>query len=241
MRHPASRLINPQINSNISWHLVAREFQVWMLCWTVLMALVMSAAACRAENLMVGQFGKEGLAGWTPKVFQGETSYSLVNVEGRVVIRANSKDTASGLVKKITFSPTRYRYLKWSWKISHTLKKGNGKFKSGDDYAARIYVVFPGFFFWQTKAINYIWANRLPKGKSFPNAFTDHAMMIAVESGSELAGRWQNEERDILADYRSVFGSEPPDAEAIAIMTDTDNTGSSVTAWYGDITLSTDK
>ena len=101
-----------------------------------------------------------------------------------------------------------------------------------------MYVVFPGFFFWQTKAINYVWAGRLPKEESFPNPYTRNAMMVVVESGADKAGTWVTEQRDILADYRRLFGGEPRKLGAIAIMTDTDNTGGSATAWYGDITLS---
>lgn len=37
-----------------------------------------------------------------------------------------------------------------------------------------------------------------------------------------------------------MFGTDPPEAEAIAIMTDTDNTGGTAEAWYGDIILSTE-
>ena len=64
-------------------------------------------------------------------------------------------------------------------------------------------------------------------------------MMVAVESGSSLAGRWLQEERDILADYKQLFGEDPPKAGAVAMMTDTDNTGASAVAWYGDIVIST--
>ena len=65
--------------------------------------------------------------------------------------------------------------------------------------------------------------------------------MVAVQSGPSQAGQWLTEERDILADYRRLFGEEPGEAEAIAIMTDTDNTGERATAWYGEITLSTER
>jgi hypothetical protein len=113
------------------------------------------------------------------------------------------------------------------------------KTKAGDDYSARMYVIFPGFFFWQTKAINYVWAGRLPREDSFPNPYTGNAMMVVVESGTEKAGSWVAEQRDILADYRRLFGGEPRKLGAIAIMTDSDNTGGEATAWYGDIMLST--
>lgn len=41
--------------------------------------------------------------------------------------------------------------------------------------------------------------------------------------------------RNIVDDYRRAFGEDPPHVGAIAIMTDTDNTGETATAWYGDI------
>lgn len=194
-------------------------------------------AAAGGERLPVGEFGSAGLRGWEPKSFKGNTDYRLVQDGGRTVVRAESHGAASGLIRKIRFAPQTYRYLRWSWKISGTIPGGDERTKAGDDYAARVYVVFAGRFFWQTRAINYIWANRLPKGAALPNAFTANAMMLAVESGAAASGTWLHEERDILADYRRLFGEEPGEATAIAIMTDTDNTGSSATAWYGDIFL----
>jgi hypothetical protein len=129
--------------------------------------------------------------------------------------------------------------LRWRWKITDTIKNGDEKLKSGDDYAARVYVVFPGRYFWQMKAINYIWANKLAKGNFLPSVYAADSKMVAVESGNGKAGQWLNEERDLLTDYRVMFGADPPEAEAIAIMTDTDNTGGTAEAWYGDIILST--
>ncbi|HIJ87940.1 MAG TPA: DUF3047 domain-containing protein [Desulfuromonadales bacterium] len=194
-----------------------------------------------ATERAVSRFDTEGLSGWESKSFKGTTEYRLIKDEGRVVVKATSHNSASGMIRKISFQPSKYRYLRWNWKVTGTIKGGDEKTKAGDDYAARIYVVFPGRFFWQTKAINYIWANKLAKGESIPNAFTANAGMIAVESGNSDAGQWLNEERDLLADYRSLFGTDPPDAEAIAIMTDTDNTGGTAEAWYGDIVLATER
>jgi hypothetical protein len=191
-----------------------------------------------ADEITVSRFSVEGLAGWTPKSFKGRTEYRLVNENGRKVVKATSHAAASGLVKNLRFDPAKYRYLRWSWKIDNTIEGGDEKSKDGDDYAARVYVVFSGRFFWQMKAINYIWANQLPKGNSIANPYTAEAMMVAVESGPVQAGQWLTEQRDILADYRRLFGEEPHEVSAIAIMTDTDNTGGNVSAWYGEIALS---
>ncbi len=207
----------------------------------VLAAMLMatSAPAQSVDKITVAGFEQEDLSEWKVKEFEGQTDYRLVEMDGRTVLQAQAQGTASGLVREIDFDPKEYRYLSWSWKIRHTVAGGDARTKEGDDYAARIYVVFPGRFFWQTRALNYIWANRLPQGEFVPNAFTSNALMLAVRSGDEQAGQWLSEQRDIVADFRRLFGEDPPQAGAIAIMTDTDNTGTEAIAWYGDITLST--
>jgi hypothetical protein len=192
-----------------------------------------------AGEIQVSRFSTEGLTGWETKIFKGNTEYQLIQENGRVVVKAASRAAASGLIRKIHFDPTKYRYLRWSWKIAHIIKGGDERSRAGDDYAARIYVVFTGRYFWQTKAINYIWANKLSKGEFVSSPFASGSKMMAVESGNGKAGQWVAEERDLFADYRLLFGTDPPEAEAIAIMTDTDNTGSVADAWYGDIFLST--
>jgi hypothetical protein len=94
----------------------------------------------------------------------------------------------------------------------------------------------PGFRAFSS-ALNYIWANKLPIGQAVPNPFTANAMMIAVQSGPGLTGQWIEETRNVFEDYRRSFGTDPPRAGAIAIMTDTDNTGEEATAWYGPIRI----
>lgn len=192
-----------------------------------------------AEELVIGNFSIQGLDGWEAKSFNGMTEYRLIQEKGTTVVKATSLGTASCLVKKVSFDPSKYRYLSWSWKIFNTILGGDETTKTGDDYAARIYVVFPGKYFWQTKAINYIWANQLKLGTSIPNTYTSNAIMVAVQSGPKNAGQWLVEKRDIFEDYNNLFGSDPDMTIAIAIMTDTDNTGENAIAWYGDITLST--
>ena len=209
-------------------------------CRIVVLLLLAFPSPSWAAELPVSNFAGDALTGWEPKSFKGHTEYRVIKENGHSVVQAVSNGAASGMVRKISFSPSKFRYLRWSWKIAGTVKGGDEKTKAGDDYAARVYVIFPGKFFWQMKAISYIWANKLAQGRSIKNAYTSNAMMIAVESGNGKAGQWLLEERDLLADYRAMFGAEPQEAEAIAIMTDTDNTGGTAQAWYGEISLATE-
>ncbi|MBI4799239.1 MAG: DUF3047 domain-containing protein [Desulfarculus sp.] len=203
-----------------------------------LLALLMAAAGpAWAGEIKVGHFSAGDLGGWEEKVFKGHTRYELVLDQGRAVLRAEADASASALVKTLRLDPRRYPLLRWSWKIEGTLPQGDERGKAGDDYAARVYVVFPSALFWRTRAINYIWANRLPQGQHLPNAFSANAMMVAVRSGPEQAGQWLSEERDVAEDFRRLFGDEPPEMGAVAVMTDADNTGGRAVAYYGDISL----
>jgi hypothetical protein len=200
------------------------------------------ALPAKADELVVARFSAGDLTGWTDKKFKGKTVYSLVSENGQTVLQAHSKNAASGLLKKISLKASEYPFLRWSWKVEHSLKREDISCKAGDDFAARVYVVFPrGFFVWQNRAINYVWASKMALCSSAPSPYTSNSVIIAVESGDNKAGTWVTEERNIFEDYRKAFGGEPPPVGAVAIMSDTDDTGDEVTAWYGDITFSRGK
>jgi len=200
-----------------------------------LLILVFSAVSADSDTIEVGNFAEAGLAGWSEKSFKGETEYKIVEDSGQKVLQAKSQGAASGLVFETEYDPQDFPVLTWRWKVANTLVKGDSRTKAGDDYAARVYVVFPHWFFPKTKTLNYIWANRLPKDSVQTNAYLNNAIMISVESGNEKVGEWVSVRRNIIDDYRRAFGEDPPKIGAIAIMTDTDNTGESALAWYGDI------
>ena len=195
--------------------------------------------------------------GWEPLTFPKiptHTQYTVVRDEGTTVVRAVSEAAASGLVRKTTIALTDYPILRWRWKVERILTKSDIRKKAGDDYAARIYITFEydqdkvGF---RKKAkykmgrlllgdipiaaLTYIWAGQAPKGMIVDNAYTDFVKMIVMQSGDEKVGQWVDEERNVYEDYKRAFGEEPPLINAIAIMTDTDNTGEAATAYYGDI------
>lgn len=206
-----------------------------LLLKILLLLLFFPAVSMATDVIELGSFSSSGLSGWSEKSFQGTTDYRIVEEEGRKVLFARSDNSASGLIFDTSFDPQEFPVLSWRWKVSDTIRKGDSRSKSGDDYAARVYVVFPHWFFPKTKTLNYIWANQLPKNSSQLSVYTSNDMMIAVESGSAKAGEWVTVQRNLLDDYRQAFGEEPTKVGAIAIMTDTDNTGETAEAWYGDI------
>jgi len=66
-------------------------------------------------------------------------------------------------------------------------------------------------------------------------------MMFVVEGGDQKLQRWVTERRNVYEDYKKAFDEEPTMISGVAIMTDTDNTGESAVAWYGDIFFKKDQ
>jgi hypothetical protein len=83
----------------------------------------------------------------------------------------------------------------------------------------------------------YVWSEKYPPGTVIPNPRTDRIRKLVVDSGVAGVGQWQHHQRDVRADFRRVFGEEPGPITSVALMTDTDNTRSRLTAWYGPLKM----
>jgi len=231
---------------------------VLMLC------MVPLALAEQESTLEIGQFSSspEGTTiptGWKPLTFKKiaqHTQYQVVKEGGTLVMRAISEAAASGLTKEVQIDPREYSVVRWRWKVENLLKHSDVHRKDGDDYPARLYITFAYdadkmsfakklkyqagrvlFGDIPIAALNYIWEATTPIGTIVDNVYTDFARMIVVESGPTRIGQWLNEERNVYDDYKRAFAGEPPMINGVAIMSDTDNTGERVTAFYGDITF----
>ena len=204
-------------------------------------SLFISSVYATETETVIGKFSASDLTGWKDENVIGSSkmsTYTFLKDNGKTVLHGKSADSASGLLYKIKLDPKTSPIIKWSWKIEHTVKNGNERIKDGHDFAARIYVVFPrGMFFWNHRAIEYVWGNVLTRGASIRSPYSKNAVMIAVDAGNELAGKWTFHKRNFYEDYKTAFGEEPPKVGAIAIMTDSDNTHETTMGYYGDISI----
>lgn len=201
-------------------------------------ALAVAATAVSAMDTRIVVDFEDGLPPEThERRFAGQTLYRVVELDTGRVLSATADGSASGLVFPTRFDPAEWPWLEWRWKVGGIVQAGDARFKHGDDYAARVYVIFPHWLPLRTRSINYIWANRLPRESVQANTYTANAMMVAVQSGDGKVGEWVTERRNLVDDYRRLFGEEPPDEALVAVMTDTDQTRETVQAWYDEIRL----
>lgn len=182
-----------------------------------------------------------------------KTRIDLVADGADTVLRAYSDRTAGALAHTLDLPPATT--LAWRWKIDQVVAKADLHTRGGDDFAARLYVVFDvppralsfgEHMKWRlarmlyhadlpTAALCYVWDNRNPIGTIAPSTFTDRVRMIVLQSGNAHAGEWREERRDLGADFSAAFHAPPPRITGVALGNDGDNTHSEVTAWFGDL------
>jgi hypothetical protein len=59
-----------------------------------------------------------------------------------------------------------------------------------------------------------------------------------VDSGSKDLNNWVSHKRNVRADLKEQFGEDILSIDAVALMTDTDNSGGRAQTFYGDIWFS---
>lgn len=189
----------------------------------------------------------ECLRAWDEKIFKGKTQYLVVSEAGESFLSASSTASSSGLYKKLKRHVTPELGLSWDWKAVEFPKKPNPKKladRAQDDFAARVYLVFPGVTFFGSHVIEYIWDESLPGGTVASSPFSDKVKLFVIRSGKPSIdnGGWAHEERNIYQDYTALFEEKPErPLEAIALMSDSDNTRSSSRAYFKTIELNLKK
>ncbi|MBI5597182.1 MAG: DUF3047 domain-containing protein [Elusimicrobia bacterium] len=196
-------------------------------------------------------------SGWEARPFKKVPRATAYAFEDGAV-HARSSASASAFLRRFEGPAPAGSTLRWRWKVAAPLVHSGEREKKGDDFAARVYVTFrydpaKAGFAMRSKyrlakalygeypphaGIAYVWAAHEPVGASWPNPYTDRVRMLALRSGQAEAGRWLSEVRDFRADYRTLFGSEPPPLTGVAVMSDSDGTGASAEAWFADLALS---
>jgi len=231
----------------------------------ILMLALAQAAPCLAGNDAITPFstaapGSALPAPWRlsrlPNVARA-TRYDLLSDGGTVVLRAQADASMAMLVHPLRADPRAYPFIAWRWKIANLLRKSALGSKAGDDFPARVYVLFDydlarlslldraKIYLARRRygpdvpaaALCYVWDGKAPVGTSLWSPYTDRVRVIVVESGAAHLGEWRTVQRDLAADFRAAFGGEPPAISGVAVASDTDNTGESALALFGDIRL----
>lgn len=196
--------------------------------------------------------------GWENVALPGKqpTRYVWDVASGQSAWRADSVRSASMWRKRLSVPASDLRQIEFAWRVDQLIPDAIVADAGQDDAPARILVAFDGdhaklslrnrmlFDLADTltgerppyATLMYVWAD----AKSAPETVlisqrSDRIRKIVVDTGSQHLGHWRRHRRDLVADFLRAFGEPPGDVIGVALMTDSDNTGSAAQAWYGDI------
>lgn len=197
---------------------------------------------------------------WTPLLWPGKQNVPFVGAEykGRKSLRVNANRSMSILRQLFENNELRAGQLRFSWLVDGLLQHADIGVSGQDDAPVRIVLAFdgdrsklPAKFRMQSElsrallgedmpyaTLTYVWCNTRPVGTVLVSPRTDRVRKIVVESGPSRVGQWLDYQRDVEADFQRAFGEAPGALIGIALMTDADNTGDQINAWYGPLSLS---
>jgi hypothetical protein len=157
----------------------------------------------------------------------------------------------------VRIEPQDLGRVRFSWKVPALIEQADLATREGDDAPVRVVLAFEGDrsrFSAKDAALSelaqaltgepmpyatlmYVWCNKRAPGTVIHGARTDRIRKLVVESGAARLNQWLDYERDVRADYERVFGEKPGALVGIGIMSDSDNTRSQASAWYGPLRL----
>ena len=183
--------------------------------------------------------GKTGIPdGWKGQNW-GSPKYDfrIATQGGRKAIQLKSANDSSTISKEVKVDVKTWPIVQWSWQVVTLPKGGDARKSATDDEAAQIYITFPRFpSAVRSRIISYIWDTTAPVGSIFKSEKTGLVTYVVVRSGPADLGKWLTESRNVLEDYKKIYGEAPAeDVGAISIAIDSNDTNSTAESYFGEI------
>lgn len=190
------------------------------------------------------------------------TTYALVELDGRKVLRVEAAKSYGNLVHDLpALLPEAGLRLRWRWRLEEPLRGADLGRREGDDSPLKVCALFDmplarlGLIERNllrlaraasgeklpSATLCYVWDGTLAPGTLLPNAYSARVRFIVLDSGEQRLGQWVAHSRDLGADFHRAFGEESeavPPLQAVLVGADADNTGGRSLGHVGDVTLS---
>lgn len=201
----------------------------------------------------------ESGSSWRHQEFPGKRAsrYRYALKDGRHAVVVSASSSVSMLRKTLRVEPADLHRVRFSWKVPALIETADLNDRDLADSPVRVVLAFEGDrsrFSARDAMLSelahaltgepmpyatlmYVWDNRAAPGTIVTSKRTSRIRKMVMESGPLKLNQWLDYERDVRADFEKAFGEAPGALVSIGIMTDTDNTDSTSTAWYGPVQL----
>lgn len=210
-----------------------------------LASLLLAVAAWAADSVVVADWSKSRVGSkGIPEGWKGgnwgspQYDFEVVEVDGHRVLQLKSEGDSSTIARdirgKVDLKDTPI--LEWRWKVTKLPRGADARKSETDDEAGQIYVTWPRFpEAVRSRVIGYIWDTTAPVGSMFKSEKSGTVQYVVVESGPAKLGRWIIEQRNVVEDFKKIYGAEPENPGVVSISIDSDDTRSSAEAFVGPL------
>ena len=212
----------------------------------VLVLLAGAGVATAADQVVIEDWkaypvGATGIPGdWKPQNW-GTPHYEnlkIVEDEGRRALYMKSVNDSSTINKeikgKVHLKDTPM--LEWQWKSIALPKGANSCKKALDDQAGQVFVVWPRFpEAMRSRIIGYVWDTTQPVGTICKSEKTGTVTYLVLRSGPADLNKWITEKRNVVEDFKRIYGEAPDDPAVLSLAIDSNDTHSTAEAMYGPI------
>jgi hypothetical protein len=198
---------------------------------------LMPASGLGAQQVVVVDFSREKdkvPQGWELSENEGKADLGLVSDTVGQVLRLRSESSSFAIQKAVDIDLRQTPILAWQWKVAELPKGGNFFTSSTDDQAAQLVLAFS----WR-RFITYIWDSTAPAGTmaDAPSPPLRSVKAVVVRSGETDKGAWITETRNVLEDYRQLFGGEAEKVVGVRIQINSQHTKSQAESLWGSVTF----
>ena len=186
------------------------------------------------EKHEVGKFP----SGWSSRDEENKGRvYSVQAEDGHRFLHADAQGIGVQIGFEKTWKLKESPILRWRWRALVFPEGTDERKKNGNDNVLSVYVVFGGWPIPQ--AIKYVWSDTLPMESALDSPHSGKTKIVVVRSGRKWKGEWVDQERDVLADYRRLWGESQanPTAKGILLLTDADSTGTRAVGDYAEFAV----
>jgi hypothetical protein len=214
------------------------------LATALLFALLAATPACPEQSPVHEDFEHGVPRGWTPEGLGPQPDKGRVEDDqetgGNHFLRILTDGSFYSFGIETPFDPEQYPILTWRWRVERMPEHADISTLSGDDAAARLFVVFHDGASPSTKRkIEYVWDTTHPAGSMIPEPNApDTVKVIVLESGATKLGQWVREQVNLVKDYQRAFGGKPGRVKTIAFASNSEETHSATVADFDDLQIS---
>ena len=192
-----------------------------------------------ANEVNVFEFTQKELETLDKRKVKGETLWTLGSNENGNYIRAEAIGAGSGLGKEIEIDLNKTPFLNITWKIEKDLKGIDENSKKGHDYAARVFVVKKtGKTVFSNRALNYVFSSNNEIGDNWRSPYTKQSIDIVLSTTKNNYNEWVTVKVNVKKDFKEFHDLDVENLNAVAIMSDTDNSKKTAIAYYQNIYFS---